>query len=934
MLPFARLLRTLPLLLCLSLPLFVQAQTPEAVYVPPDAEFPFRRDMEKGKYDKAEEKIRRRISRDSNNLECHYAAYWLYSAADFARRNLDTAYIHLVRVRNLYAKADEKELERWARDSYSGARIDYDLYRLALLAIADAHRVRTPDAYQHILDYYPLFPHEMQDSAVNSRDSLEFDIARRSGTIQTLQDFIDRRPNARVLKDAIVMRDSMAFAQADAQHTYTAYQHFRVAYPHSHLYDRATDSVYLLDYRDVLLHNTEQYYRGYADRYPASPYSARCLWLADSIEYHREVDTARWESLISYLDNRHRPNWRDTAVQSLTLFALRHGHLPAALQAAKHTTGSNPYRDDLGKMLHQFYIHTSIRNFDRFYHSHLAALVPPRQREADSIAHNLYLNYNYSIIDSCIRTIAPYHEAYLMLQQLVKDDIDHRRWNNALSTLGRYAEHFADDYDYLQLVATLEAKADPTIKASALGTSINSVKGEEYAPVVSADERTLFFAAKNRPENIGGEDVFVSHRNGSNWSPATIVMELSHTYGNEAPVAISVDGNSLLLYQSGNLYRADRTQGDWHINKLPTSINASSWQSDAMLAPNGRALLFAAKGHTVHEADSSLNLYVSLLDEKGRWSDPIELGNSVNTPFDERSPFLHSDMRTLYFSSEGHGSLGQMDVYMTTRLDESWIHWSQPVNIGKEVNTTGDDWGYKITTDGRKAYFSRRVGSTQDIYTTPLPQRARPQPVTTVTGTVKDSHGSPIATQLNWESLTTAQPLGQCRSNPENGSFTLILPQGDTYGIYVSDNQHFPTSYTIDLQGSDIPQKSTIDLTLHTLQEIVEDSLAILLHNVTFAPSNPQPSTNSYPELLRVANLIRQHGYRATVECYVDGNPGDADNLTLTNQRANAILNFLIDHGCRPSNLTATGYGSNRPLPNRKGDRTRQQQRRTVLRLY
>ena len=102
---------------------------------PPEAEYPFKRDIEKGKYDKAEEKIRRRIGRDSANLELHYAAYRLYSDADYARRNLDTAYWHLTRVRYLYAHADEKKLERWARDSYSGARIDYDICRLGELDI-------------------------------------------------------------------------------------------------------------------------------------------------------------------------------------------------------------------------------------------------------------------------------------------------------------------------------------------------------------------------------------------------------------------------------------------------------------------------------------------------------------------------------------------------------------------------------------------------------------------------------------------------------------------------------------------------------------------------------------------------------------------------------------------------------------------------------
>ena len=92
-----------------------------------------------------------------------------------------------------------------------------------------------------------------------------------------------------------------------------------------------------------------------------------------------------------------------------------------------------------------------------------------------------------------------------------------------------------------------------------------------------------------------------------------------------------------------------------------------------------------------YELESSANLYVSFLDSLGNWSEPIELGNMVNTPFDERSPHLLPDMRTLYFSSEGHGSLGGLDVFVTTRLDDSWTHWSEPTNIGKGINTSSDD---------------------------------------------------------------------------------------------------------------------------------------------------------------------------------------------------------------------------------------------------
>ena len=909
----------------------IYAQEKWGIPVPPEAEYPFKRDMEKGKYDKAEEKIKRRISRDSNNLECHYAAYRLYSDSQFPRRNLDTAYFHLLRVRVLYEKADEKELERWARDSYSGARIDYDLRQLGCLAISHAHSLRTPDAYQHIINHYTLIPHVLRDSAVNSRDSLEFDIARRSLDIQTIQAFIDRRPASLVLHDATMFRDSLAFAYADSRHTYAAYQHFRVTYPNSHLYNRATDSVYTIEYRDALVHNSEQYYRGYAERYPASPQAQQCLWLADSIEYHREVDINDWQSLIHYIDTRNRPNWKDTAALRLAYLSLRLHHIPAARRAVFLLPKGSIYRDSLATLLHKAYLHTSITNFDHFYKSPLAQLVSPQQRQSDSLALKLYNNYDYSIIDSCIRTIAPYHEAYLLLQQRIKDDIDHGRWNNAVATVDSYASYFGDDYDFRQLLSTLSSKTEPNIKPTPLGPNVNTPKGDEYAPVISADEQTLYFAARNRTENIGGEDVFVTHKKGGKWGTPTIEMDLSHTYGNEAPTSVSADGSSLLIYQSGTLFQADLTPDGWQMNRLPATINSGTWKSDASFAANGRALLFAAKRLTTHEADSSLNLFVSLLDDNDRWGRPIELGPVVNTPFDERSPYLHPDMRTLYFSSEGHGSMGQMDLFMTIRLDDTWTHWSAPINVGKEFNTSGDDWGHKIAADGSKSYYARSTNNSLNLFSIPLPHRARPNPVTIITGTVSNTAGLPVSTLLCWESLSSGRPLGQCRSTAD-GHFTLILPYGEEYGLYICDSDYFPSSQTIDLRDKNTNLPIRLEALSYT--EIAADSIDIILNNVTFDVASSNPTPSSYPELARVAHIIKKNKFKADIECHMDGKPGDSDNLNLTRKRAAAIRDILIQHGCRPSDLFDIGLGSDYPLPLDKSNRTRPRQRRTVIRLY
>ena len=809
------------------LPTFASAQEP------PEAAYPYRRDIEKFKFDRAEQKLFKHLKRDTNNLELNYAAYHLYSIPSFPRYNTDSAYHHLVTARRIYDAADQKMIERWTRDSYSGALFDYSFRRLSSMALSDAHTRNTPDAYRHFLDYYVMAPDDIRDSAVRFRDTIEYDIALRAGTLQMLEDFITRRPQSVLTPHAIHLRDSIVFDGVNKKHTVAAYIQFCKDYPNSHLLAPATDSLYLLDYRNTLHYDAEQYYRAYAERYPLSPYAQQAVWHADSIEYHRACDTSQWITLVHFADLHHRNSWRDTALHALARYAIQHKHVEAANQAVNRLApGSNDHAQ-MAVLLHDAYLHTSIRNFHKFYQRY-PNIISSHTRHNDSLAFVLNNNYDYNHADSCIRAIAPSHEAYMMLQQILKDDIDHGRFSAASTTAKSYAAAFRYNYEYIQLLNTLstdftsikELTSEIISKSpQPLRGLVNSPKGDEYAPVLTGDGRTLFFAAKNRPENFGGEDVFVAHLTKKGWSEPQIEIDLSHTYGNEAPVSVSPDGNTVLLYQSGTLYRADRTAEGWDVAPLPATINGSRWQADASLAANGRVLFFAAMGRTDREVDSSLNIYVSLMDSNGNWGQPFEIGPAINTPFDERSPYLHPDMRTLYFSSESHGSLGQMDVFMSTRLDDSFTRWSTPINIGREVNTTGDDWGYKISTDGKLCYFSRR-NTSQDIYTVQLPLGVRPQPVVPVSGTVKDHSGKPIATQLLCHDPITGQLLGQYTSHPTKGTFYILLPRGQEYVLTINNAHYRAEKQVIDLTPSAPDDKSPVKLTITATPIPIDESTA------------------------------------------------------------------------------------------------------------
>lgn len=913
--------------------LFVLLSAAATAQEPAEAEYPYKRDMEKGNFDKAETRILKKLSKDSSDIESYYAAFRLYSHTDFNGKDVERAYYYLTRAHRLYVHADAKTLERLSRDSFSGALFDFGLRQVCLKGISEAHRRRTVDAYQHYLDYYTESPTDLRDSIVNSRDSLEFFNAREAGTVEMLQEFIDRRPKSQVLHDAIHMRDSLAFDAADRQHAIAAYEAFRKQYPESYLLARASDSIYTIDFRQVRQQDQELYYRGHAERYPESPFAYQALYLADSIEYHRITQPDNWHSFVAYLDEHpNRDEWNRRAVKHLTDYALKLRHLEAAGETVRRMAADDPGRPALAALLHHAYLHTTVRNYTRFY-SLFPNLMADSQRRHDSLAFALNENYHYHIIDSCIRAIAPYHDAYSMLLQLLKDDIDHQRWDAARDIVLRYADCFGDDADYRSLLATLQAPVEPNIKAMPMGNGINTPKGDEYSPVVSADDKTLYFTGKKRTDNLGGEDIYTARKTGNAWGKATLMMDLSHTYGNEAPVSVSADGTTLLLFQGGVLYQAEKSAEGWYTpQRLPGSINNSSWQADATIASDGQTMLFAAYSRTDREADSSINIFVSLRDEQGNWGVPFEIGPAVNTPFDDRSPMLHADMHTLYFCSEGHGAMGQMDVYMCTRLrDDSWTEWSEPVNIGKEINTTQNDCWYKISTDGSKAYFSRQ-GASQDLYWTPLPKRVRPQPVNVVSGTVLGSDGKGIATELRWEDPSSGRLAGRGKTDPANGRYFIVLPRDKGYRCYVYDSLYYPIAFSVAPDGnsaSDLPQTL-----LPAANTLLSSDGGTVTPDIAFGPSGWEPTPEADPELARLAAFLKQHNLNAEVGCHVDGAPNDSSNVALTERRAIAVRQRLIALGCDPARITAKGYGSSQPLARAKGERVKPQNRRTEVKLY
>ncbi|MBT5858520.1 MAG: OmpA family protein, partial [Flavobacteriales bacterium] len=738
---------------------------------------------------------------------------------------------------------------------------------------------------------------------------------------------------------------------------------------------------------------------------------------------------------------------------------------------------------------------------------------------------------------------APSELSFVCLQRLLSYNIRKKRWNSALSIMDEFDTLFTSNQNYKNLKKTLEKEWNESIVSKSVSSKINRSTGDEYGAVISADNKYLYFCGNGRSGNIGGEDIFVSRRSNS-WRTPTLIKDLSTIDNNEATVNISTDGTTLILFREGKLLSSEKTSNGWsNPIELPYSINSGIWNSDATISSNGEALIFSSvregsknlytENENNYHGDNQYpsDIFISLKDENDNWGEPFNIGDSINTKYTERSPFLHPDMKTLYFSSDGHGGMGKLDVFMSTRLyDSCWTCWSEPINLGKEINTIESDWGYKISTDGKTAFFTKEEnnykknsllllldisGSMQgekveslkeaakdvcrnainnnskvsimaftgsncnfpidtilnftnnindvdnyinslyadgrtpmynayilaskyihnnadknsnkmillmtdgnstdeadcgrtlddalklirqnrhkvqtqtiafmvdsasiafsdlnkiseytggelyyventaslkssfskatsslygintsstrkEIYTINLPDHLRPDLVATVEGKLLDSKNEPIDAIIRFEDLESNKLIGKIKNNPEDGSYFIVLPLGKLYGLYIDKEDYFPISNNLDLRNENKIIEIENNIPLYTFEEMIEEGIAVPINNIFFDSGKSDLKNYSIPELIRISKIIIENNLTVELSGHTDDIDTEEFNLQLSEDRANAVKEFLVNNGCDENKIITIGYGESKPLNGNKNTSERKKNRRVEFKF-
>jgi outer membrane protein OmpA-like peptidoglycan-associated protein len=377
---------------------------------------------------------------------------------------------------------------------------------------------------------------------------------------------------------------------------------------------------------------------------------------------------------------------------------------------------------------------------------------------------------------------------------------------------------------------------------------------------------------------------------------------------------------------------SSNVSGSWSKPVPLTITNDYNFHEKAnyFLTNNRKTLIMSVERE---DSRGDRDLYVSFMQEDSVWSEPLNLGDVVNTANEESAPFLAADDKTLYFSSNGFSGYGANDIYASRRLDDSWTNWSDPENLGPEINSPLEDLFFNIPASSEYAYYSRGVtDSNTDIFRVKLPILQSPDPWVIVKGRIIDARtGSPIGAKIIYERLPDGRELGIAESNPSTGEYEIRLPGGHLYGVRAEAADRISENQNLDLRNITNDQIITNkDFTLDPIQlSSVEANVTLVLNNIFFDFDKASLKAESFPELNRIITVMKEKaGMEIEIAGHADALGPEPYNLKLSERRARSVVKYLTDKGIPQNRISVQFLGESKPVaPNTTEDGRRRNRR-------
>lgn len=476
-----------------------------------------------------------------------------------------------------------------------------------------------------------------------------------------------------------------------------------------------------------------------------------------------------------------------------------------------------------------------------------------------------------------------------------------------------------------------------------MGKMINTPY-DEYLPALTADEQTLVITRKEprkstttamTPEE---EDFYIStlDTNG-NWTMAERVSEPLNSNDNEGAQCISQDGRFIVFTICGegglgscDLYWSKKIGDRWSKPRnLGAAVNSRYWDSQPSFSIDGKTLYFTSNRPG---GKGGKDIWKTTLNENGRWNKAVNLGNSINTTQDETCPFIHYDDQTLYFASNGHIGMGGFDIFYSRKLNDTT--WSMPTNIGYPINTSGEEMNLIVGASGNTAIFSSDkldgYGG-QDLYSFELYEDARPVPTTYMKGIVFDEKtNQPLAADFRIIDLENENEVVSATADPVTGSFLISLPVNKNYALNVSMDGYLFHSENIELLSGtpDEPFLKNVGMKQLSVGE------SVVLKNVFFETNKYDLKDESRVELMKLHSFMQNNpAVSIEISGHTDNVGNDNDNQILSENRAQAIYNFLIENGIEADRLSYKGYGETQPIDTNDTEEGRANNRRSEFKV-
>lgn len=473
-----------------------------------------------------------------------------------------------------------------------------------------------------------------------------------------------------------------------------------------------------------------------------------------------------------------------------------------------------------------------------------------------------------------------------------------------------------------------------------------SSRDNEYLGIISPDNevalyiRNHFVKRKNdlTPKQV--EEFTRSKRmTDGEFGPGKAMPRPFNITENVGSATLTVDNKRMFLTicepNADGYKNCDIFYTDWHYHGWDTPINVGegvngkrSFEGQPTITPDGKTLYFVSiREDEIGDIDN-MDLYVSHLKEDGTWGQAKNLGKTINTKGNEKSPFIHEDSHTLYFSSDGHPGVGDFDIYYTRQ--DSTGKWINPKNIGFPINTEGADVGFFVAVDGKTAYISSNeredgVGG-WDMFSFPLYKVARPEKVLFLKGKLKDENNKRITdAKLSFKNMKTKE-VTEVKVDSLTGDYVAVMNFSNDIVMTVEKKDAAFTSRYLSTEDSSLNQIKKVDVEVKK----VKVGEAYKLHDIKYGIDRYSLDIKSETLMGEFAAYLNANPMmKVAIHGHTDNVGSPEDNMKLSQKRAKAVFDILVNSGINPSRMSHKGFGETKPIKSNSTAEGRAANRRT-----